>query len=130
MIAKPIPAVTAQQCEDGVTEHADGSAEFAVSPQFACRYDPNDAVLWSRWMPRGIPSFNVDLLHDLEHASQVIEGYFSGSGSVRPIDYIVLRSGVAGTFSVGGDLGYFQRLIVAQNRARLTEYSRAAITVQ
>ena len=133
MNAKPvyaITAITANNDDNEIIQHPDGSAEFAVSPQFACHYDPNDAVLWSRWKPRGIPSFNADLLHDLERGSQIIEGYFSGSENIRPLDYIVLQSGVPGTFSVGGDLGYFQRLIVAQNRARLTEYARAAITVQ
>ena len=130
MIAKPVPAINTNNDDNEVIQHADRSAEFAISSQFACHYDANDAVLWSSWMPRGVPSFNIDLLHDLERASQMIEGYFSGSEQTRPLDYIVLRSGVPGAFSVGGDLGYFQRLIVAQNRARLTEYARAAITVQ
>jgi DSF synthase len=130
MSAKSVPAISAGRDENDIIEHADRSAEFVVSPQFACHYDADEAVLWSSWMPRGIPSFNDELLHDLERGSQMIEGYFSGAGPTRPLDYIVLRSGVPGTFSVGGDLGYFQRLIVAQNRARLTEYARAAITVQ
>jgi DSF synthase len=130
MIANPVTAINARHEENDVVEHADRSAEFVISPQFACHYDANEAVLWSRWMPRGIPSFNIDLLHDLERGSQTIEGYFSGAQQSRPLDYIVLRSAARGTFSVGGDLGYFQRLIVAQNRARLTEYARAAIDVQ
>jgi len=130
MIAKPFPAIISSSDENAIIEHADKSAEFVVSPQFSCHYDASNAVLWSRWTPRGIPSFNVDLLHDLERGSQLIEGYFSEAVPIRPLDYIVLRSGAAGAFSVGGDLGYFQRLILAQNRARLTEYARAAINVQ
>jgi DSF synthase len=130
MSAQSVTAITASLDDNDIIEHADGSAEFVISPQFACHYDANDAVLWSHWTPRGIPSFNADLLRDLERGSQLIEGYFSGAAATRPLDYIVLRSGVPGSFSVGGDLGYFQRLIVAQNRARLTEYARSAVTVQ
>lgn len=105
------------------------SSPFAISDQFRCEYDQAARVLWSKWLPRGIPSFNSELLHDLEKASQVIEGHFAGASDIRPLDYIVLRSGVRGAFNVGGDLGYFQRLIVSQDRARLTEYARAAINV-
>lgn len=130
MNEKPVPAIPLSIAASEVLEHPDRSAEFVVSPQFACHYDAAQAVLWPRWQPRGIPSFNIELLHDLERASQMIEGHFSGAGDRRPLDYIVLRSGVPGVFSVGGDLGYFQRMITAQNRARLTEYARAAIEVQ
>lgn len=124
------PTLLNSRSTSEVIEYPDGSAQFVISPQFSCHYDQCDAVLWSRWVPRGVPSFNVELLHDLEHASQMIEGHFAGAGGARPLRYIVLRSGVAGAFSVGGDLGYFQRLIVARDRARLTEYARAAISVQ
>jgi DSF synthase len=113
-----------------VIEYPDGSAQFVVSPQFSCHYDRAEATIWSRWSPRGIPSFNVELLHDLERASQMIEGYFSGKSADRPLKYIVLRSAAQGAFSVGGDLGYFERLITNQDRARLTEYARTAIDVQ
>jgi DSF synthase len=130
MSAKSVPAITTGFDENDIIEYADRSADFAISPQFACHYDADAATLWSSWTPRGIPSFNPELLHDLERGSQMIEEFFSASGTTRPLDYIVVRSGAQGAFSVGGDLGYFQRLIVAQNRARLTEYARAAITVQ
>jgi DSF synthase len=121
---------TTNRGEGEIIEHSDGSADIAVSGQFSCRYDPRERILWSKWTPRGIPSFNIDLLHDLEHASQLIEGYFSNPISDRPLTTVVLQSGVKGAFNVGGDLGYFQRLISSQNRARLTEYARAAINVQ
>jgi DSF synthase len=130
MNEKPVPAFASISAESKVVEHADRSAEFVVSPQFACHYDATDAVLWSRWQPSGVPSFNLELLHDLERASQMIEGHFSDAGDKHRLDYIVVRSGVPGVFSVGGDLGYFQRMIATQNRHRLTEYARAAIEVQ
>jgi DSF synthase len=113
-----------------VIEYPNGSAQFVVSPQFSCHYDRCEAAVWSRWVPRGIPAFNVELLHDLERGSQMIEGYFAGKAKERPLKYIVLRSGARGAFSLGGDLGYFERLIASQDRARLTEYARAAIDVQ
>lgn len=112
-----------------IHERSDGHLFISVSDQFQCDYDPESAVLWSKWLPRGIPSFNSDLLHDLETGSQIIEGHFSRPEVRRPLDYIVLRSGVRGAFNVGGDLGYFQRLIATQDRARLAEYARAAINV-
>jgi len=115
--------------QDQIITHPDGSATFEISDQLQCDYKSKDAVLWSRWTPFGIPSFNSTLLHDLERGSQLIEGYFAGFEEERPLDYIVLRSGVHGVFNVGGDLGYFQRLIANQDRARLTEYARAAINV-
>jgi hypothetical protein len=112
-----------------ITRHADGSAEFAISSEFACHYDRETAVLWSTINPRGIPCFSLGLLRDMEHASEVIEGFFSDSPSARPVQYIVIRSGVPRVFNVGGDLGYFQRLIAAQDRPRLTEYARTAVNV-
>jgi len=123
--SKSIPAVSG----DHIVEGPDGSTVFVVSDQFECRYDKAALALWSEWKPYGIPSFNSALLHDLERGSQLIEGYFSGHQETRPLDYIVLRSGIRRVFSLGGDLGYFQRLIVNRDRARLTEYARAAINV-
>jgi DSF synthase len=115
--------------QGGIHERSDGNALISVSDQFKCDYHRDAAVLWSRWQPRGIPSFNSELLHDLEKGSQTIEGYFSSPSAERPLDYIVLRSATRAAFNVGGDLGYFQRLIATQDRARLSEYARAAINV-
>jgi len=120
----------AARAETQIVEHPNGSADFLISSQFTSHYDKTRAVLWSRWSPHGIPSFNPELLHDLERGSQMIEGYFADAPVDRRLEYVILQSGVAGAFNVGGDLGYFQRLIVAQDRARLTEYARAAINVQ
>ena len=115
--------------DDEIVERADGSASFQISNQLECTYKHIDAALWTLWRPSGIPSFNSGLLHDLERGSQLIEGYFLGHEEKRPLNYIVLRSGVHGVFNVGGDLGYFQRLIANQDRARLTEYARTALNV-
>jgi len=124
----PLPN-RANNRDDEIIERIDGSATFQISDQLECTYKRNDAALWTRWTPSGIPSFNSALLHDLERGSQLIEGYFLGHEQERSLSYIVLRSGVHGVFNVGGDLGYFQRLIASQDRARLTEYARTAINV-
>jgi DSF synthase len=130
MSTMAFPAMSRVTAENSIIAHADGAADFAVSPQFSCHYASSDATLWSVWSPHGIPSFNIDLLHDLERGSQMIEEFFTGAPDARPLNYIVLRSKSPRAFNVGGDLGYFHRLIATQNRARLTEYARAAINVQ
>ena len=112
-----------------VIQHRDGSAEFPISAQLRCDYEGESGVLWTRWSPCGVPCFNVDLLRDLERASRAIECYFSGTQEHRPLRYLVLASKIPDVFNLGGDLGYFQRLIAAQDRAGLTEYARSAIDV-
>lgn len=124
------PFFLANQARNEIIEHQDGSADFVISSQLSCRYEPSSSVLWSQWAPRGIPSFNVELLYDLERGSQMIESHFCRDQPKRPLSYIVLRSLVPSAFNVGGDLGYFRDLIASQDRARLTEYARAAINVQ
>jgi|SoiMethySBSTD1v2_1073268.scaffolds.fasta_scaffold134185_2 DSF synthase len=122
-------AILSQRDPSEIIQHVDGSADFVISPQLSGHYDRARAVLSTRWAPRGIPSFNLDLLHELERGSQMIEGHFSGAETERPLRHIVVRSNVEGVFCAGGDLGYFLRLITAQDRARLTEYARAAVNV-
>jgi len=112
-----------------VIQHRDGSVEFPISAQLRCDYEGESGVLWTRWSPCGVPCFNVDLLRDLERASRAIECYFSGTQEHRPLRYLVLASKIPDVFNLGGDLGYFQRLIAAQDRAGLTEYARSAIDV-
>ena len=103
--------------------------DFAISGELSCHYDPASAVLWGVSTPKGIPCFSLDLLRDMERGSLIVEGYFAGNETSRPLRHIVIRSGVPGAFNVGGDLAYFLRLIEAQDRAGLTEYAQAAINV-
>jgi len=130
MNASVSPVLLPNRESDGIIDYPDNCADFAISAQIACHYEAPDRTLWTRWAPRGIPCFNVELLHDMERGSQLIEGFFAGSSDARPLEHIVLRSAARGAFNVGGDLGYVPRLIVAPDRARLTEYARAAINVQ
>lgn len=122
------PTLLANRRGPDVTEGPDGTRLFEVSSQYGCRYDRNEGVLWSLWQPHGIPCFNTELLGDLERVSQIIEEHFREADPDEfPLHHIVLRSGNASAFNLGGDLGYFQRLIVARDRARLTAYARAAV---
>jgi DSF synthase len=123
-----IQAVSSNNADNASTAQRDRSAQIFDSDQLTCRYAASDATLWSHWIPHGIPSFNLDLLRDLEKASRLIERRFSNAEDL-PLDYIVIRSGVPGAFNVGGDLGYFQRLITRQDRAGLAEYANTAIGV-
>jgi DSF synthase len=113
-----------------VVAHPNGTLDIEVSDQFTCKYDRECGALWSTWAPKGIPCFNMELLHDLERGSQLIESHFADNPETSPLHYIVLRSGIPQVFNVGGDLGYFQRLISVKDRAGLTEYARTAIDVQ
>ena len=119
-------SILSTRSDSNVINHEDGACDFTISPQFACHYDRANATLWSRWMPGGIPSFNIELLRDLERASEIIEGHFRAEQD-RALRYVVLRSGIPGVFNLGGDLGYFQSLIAAQDRAGLAEYARSAV---
>lgn len=103
--------------------------DLYVAPEIECSYDRALQTLWTTIAPKGIPCFSLKLLHDLERGSQLIEGHFSDQARDRPLSYAVLRSGVPGVFNVGGDLAYFHRLISEKDRAGLTEYARAAISV-
>jgi DSF synthase len=123
-------SMLANRSASQVVEHVDGTLEIDVSDQFSCKYDRESGALWSTWSPKGIPCFNLELLRDLERGSQVIEGHFASNPETSPLHYIVLRSAVPQVFNVGGDLGYFQRLISAKDRVGLAEYARAAIDVQ
>ena len=127
--AAPALAVEKPFTNDSITVDLDGSADFFISPDLLCHYDRSNAVLWSNLKPRGIPCFSIELLHAMERGSQTIEGYFADSETTRPLRFIVVRSSARNVFNVGGDLGYFHRLITSQDRAKLTEYARAAISV-
>jgi DSF synthase len=124
----PAPSPLSGVSADDVVAMPDGSVQFHFSRELSCFYDHMTATLWSNWNPRGVPCFSTGLLHDLERGSQIVEGYFFGN-SDRPLSHVVLRSSAPGVFNLGGDLGHFLRLIEVRDRARLTEYARAAINV-
>jgi len=98
-----------------------------LSTAFVADYEGESGRAWTRWSPCGVPVSNVDLLRDLERASRAIECYFSGHPGTPPATVPGACLENPDVFNLGGDLGYFQRLIAAQDRAGLTEYARSAI---
>jgi DSF synthase len=130
MHAAASPGFLSARLSTTIVEHADGSAEFPISSQLRCDFDPANGTLLTRWSPHGVPCFNFDLLHDLARASRAIEEFFTRKDrESRRLRYLVLASGVPNVFNVGGDLGLFQRLICSHDRATLAEYAKGAIDV-
>ncbi|NOT89868.1 MAG: hypothetical protein HOP03_17075 [Lysobacter sp.] len=79
-------------------------------------------VLWSTWLDSGTPCFSRELLQDMQYGiSTIMDGTFQASDSLR---YFVMRSRWADVFMLGADLGYFQEMILSQDRRALTEYAR------
>jgi DSF synthase len=122
-------ALLAAKTSDQFVRHPDGALDFTISSELSCHYDPATALLWTLAAPRGIPCFSADLLRSMERGSDMIESHFADPGSDRPLRHVVIRSLAPRAFNVGGDLGYFIRLITTQDRARLAEYARTAIGV-
>jgi len=122
------PHLSLVQARNEANEFNRGKSDFSISDQLRFSYDADERALWSIWKPNGIPCFNIDLLKDLQRASAAIENDNNGTNS-NALNYIVLRSAIRGVFSVGGDLGYFQQLISAKDRSRMTEYAKSAVDV-
>ena len=123
------PAILSAKSTSNIPDRGRCPTEVAASSQFVARYEPDNAVLWSTWMPSGIPCFNLELLRELKRGSTEIENYFSGNSPERPLHYVVLSSAIVNVFNTGGDLEYFQNLIAAQDRRGLTEYAQVAVEV-
>ncbi len=113
----------------GFVEASDGTFEFDVSRALACRYDPETRALWTTMAPSGIPCFSLDLLRDMERASQIVESCFAPPGATESAAYVVLTSSIRNVFNLGGDFGSFLQQIAAHDRVGLTEYARSAINV-
>jgi DSF synthase len=117
---------TVSNVNAGGAGKANVDAVIRSSPQFTCKYDEALATVFTTWFPRGIPSFNVDLLNDLEASSQALEERFRPGSSLQ-LRHVVLQSTVPGVFNLGGDLGYLHRLITTSDRARIAAYASAAV---
>jgi DSF synthase len=106
--------------------------EFFFSEQLSAHFDAFSRAIWCRWTPSPRPSFNPELLADLDHYCRFVTGT-QGSveclGQSMPVEYTVLSSGVPGVFNLGGDLDLFISLIEARNRERLLAYGKACIDV-
>jgi len=71
------------------------------------------------------------MLKEMRKAQQGIIEYFDNKDKDAPslIDYQILYSQVSGTFSLGGDLALFSRLIKEQNREKLLEYALCCVDI-
>jgi DSF synthase len=109
-----------------------GPNEYFFSQQLSAFYDNDLRAVWLRWNPVPRPSFNLELLHDLDRYCRFLtqtEGRLEVDGREAVIEYAVLTSKVRGVFNLGGDLQLFKQLIEQQDREGLLRYGRACISV-
>lgn len=92
-------------------------------------YEPKDRAVWCMTHQRGVPSFTMALMDELNllHAriAQYADPVMSGPDA-GPLFYVG-GSTNRGVFNVGGDLPFFIECIKSQNVEALTTYARACI---
>ena len=99
-----------------------GLIPFPISDRYIVELDELLHVLWSTWLDSGKPCFSRDLLQDMQYGiSTIMDGTFPASESLR---YFVMRSRWADVFTLGADLGYFQQMILSNDRQALMAYAR------
>lgn len=99
-----------------------GLIPFPISGRYSVELDDSLHVLWSTWLDSGKPCFSRELLQDMQYGiSTIMDGTFQASDSLR---YFVMRSRWADVFMLGADLGYFQEMILSQDRGALMAYAR------
>jgi DSF synthase len=99
-------------------------ADLATSLEMTV--DPVDRVFWSFVPSTGPVSFTADLLRDLAAMQRGVRAAFVRDRSLR---YLVSGSRIPDIYNLGGDLGLFTRLIMAEDRAGLHDYARSCIDV-
>lgn len=110
-----------------------GAAEAIVARQqlsdLALRLTPEDRALWCVMTPLERPSFTWSLLRDLARTRELIDALFMATppAAPRPFDYLILASGAAGVFNLGGDLPLFASCIRAADREGLRAYAHACV---
>ena len=93
-----------------------------ISERYSTEFDKSLGILWSTWQDAEKPYFSRELLQDMRYGISTIEdGTFQASDSLR---YFVLRSGWQQVFNLGGDLEYFQRMILSNDRQGLMSYAQ------
>lgn len=108
------------------------STEFFFSEQLSALYNRDQRAMWLRWNPSPRPSFNPELLEDLDRYCEFMRLSHGGvecHGERLPVDYAVLASNVRGVFNLGGDLNLFKSLIDSRDRNGLLAYGRACVQV-
>ena len=103
-----------------------GGARFR---QFRVEFDPGDRALWVRLSGWPINNFNPELIdeaHEIQCGIEASRGHALHAGEIHQLEYVIL-CGSAGTFSLGGDLELFLRLIREKDKDALRRYARACI---
>jgi DSF synthase len=106
------------------------STKFALSTEtlrgppslLELELDRPNAAVWMSLVPSAPKHISRRLLAEFSAISAKI-----AAGNYGTVRYKVLSSRIAGTFSLGGDLELFLKLISAQDRIGLASYARAAI---
>jgi DSF synthase len=116
---------------NAMTEIANLRSPYGVKgTQFEVEFDPEHAVIWGMFNPRGTPCFSLSLLADIRAHDELLEangGHVLHEGELRKAHYYVAGSKVDGVFNLGGDLALFQMLIRTRNRDALLEYGKRCI---
>jgi DSF synthase len=127
-----IPAAILEARQSPLSMRVAQGVDFTFSPQLTARFDQPTGAMWSRWVPDPRPCFNPQLLAAIRSYYEFLadtEGHLECGGEDHRIEYVVLASGTAGVFNLGGDLELFKQLISTQDRAGLQRYGRACIDV-
>jgi DSF synthase len=113
-------------------EPTTGGVEMKFSDQLRAYYLQDQRAMYSRWNPAPRPSFNAQLLTDINAYHNFLaasNAQIACDGKQHPLEYVVLASDKPGVFNLGGDLDLFKKLIDEQDRAELMRYGRACIEV-
>ncbi|MGE5523705.1 MAG: crotonase/enoyl-CoA hydratase family protein [Rhodospirillaceae bacterium] len=127
-----VPAAVLEVRHQPATRPVPLGVEFEFSSQLVARFDKEARAMWSRWTPEPRPCFNPALLADIRTYYDFLSngtGQIDCHGDTRPIEYVILASGIPGVFNLGGDLDLFKQLIDSQDRQGLLRYGRACIDV-
>ena len=113
-------------------EHAGNHLDFFCSRQLSACYDADQLAVWLRLRPTPRPSFNPELLRDLNTYCRLLRetsARIDFHGEERPVEYAVLASATPRVFNLGGDLALFMRLIETRDRDALAVYGKACVDV-
>jgi len=97
---------------------------------FETEFDPDYAILWGYFNPKGAPSFTLKLLADIRKYDRQVEkngGSVLHEGARHEVGYYVWSSRTKGVYNLGGDLAYFIQCIERKDRAALLNYATLCI---
>lgn len=108
-----------------------GRLELEYSKQMTAALEIKSGALWVTMHGEPHPVFNLEMLtsyislfSDIENRSAL---FHDELGQWPNINYIIIKSGVAGTFSLGGDLLQFAQLIRDRDWQGLRNYAKACV---